>query len=157
MKKISFLALAAMSLCAVSASAQLTASVKKQHAAMRINTMDKEPPKKNTPVMRRQGPKFNYADMEESSNSRTSIVKSTEVHAFPNPFINELSLSVSDASFTNSKYEAEVYTLQGKKVYSQQLHNAQCGLSLSSLSAGMYILQVQKNGTLVLQEKVVKE
>ena len=91
--------------------------------------------------------------VERNSVSSTNNVT---VKAFPNPFVNELSINVNEVAGTET-YEAILVDLQGRKVFSQELISKKDKLNLSAIAKGIYILHVQKNGRTILQEKVVKE
>lgn len=78
------------------------------------------------------------------------------IRAFPNPFTTQIDVIIADAAIEKSVYKASLYDINGKRVHSQTLHTNQSGLQLPELDAGMYFLQVEKNGALVKQEKFVK-
>jgi len=86
-----------------------------------------------------------------------AVPNSINVKTFPNPFTTDLSVSINDVSMVISGYEAVLYDLQGRKVFSQELSSKLSNLNLSGIVAGMYVLHIQKNGHTILQEKVVKQ
>ncbi len=56
-----------------------------------------------------------------------------------------------------SVYKANLYDMNGKRVFSETLTANQSSLLLSQLSAGMYVLHIEKNGSIIKQEKFIKE
>lgn len=79
-----------------------------------------------------------------------------EIRAFPNPFTTQIDVIITDAAMAKSVYKASLYDVNGKLVHSETLHTNQSSLQLPELDAGMYFLQVEKNGALFKQEKFVK-
>ena len=121
------------------------------------------PPFKRSNVVyhqQRQAPALRQvADVEERTLTRNSPakIKSVEMKAFPNPFTSNLSLIITDADLNSSSYEAQLYDLQGKKVFFQKLSSNQTVLMPPDINAGMYFLHVLKKGTVVLKEKMIKQ
>lgn len=98
-----------------------------------------------------------YADVEAKEAVRP-VVKTSVVNikTYPNPVVNELSVEVSDASPANS-YEMSLFDMQGRKLQSSAINAKSHKLNLADVTPGMYLLQVQKNGAIVKQEKIVKQ
>ena len=113
---------------------------------------------KKTTYTQRQTRMKPFLDSELSAERKsTTIPVAIGVKTFPNPFTSDLSVSINDVSMGNSGYEAILYDLQGRKVFSRELFSNLSKLNLTGIDAGMYVLHIQKNGVAILQEKVVKQ
>lgn len=73
------------------------------------------------------------------------------ISVFPNPTKDKVYID-SPSSLSNSI--VKVYNSLGKEVISQKLNGSE--LNLSSLSQGLYLLNIISNGKIVKQEKIVK-
>lgn len=115
--------------------------------------------KKTNPLyLQRQLPLKCLNDNEGIVKQKVASPKNTvDVKAFPNPFVSDITVTINDALMSKSNYAAQLYDLQGKKVFSQNLSFNQNTLNITGIAAGMYVLNVQKNGATVLQEKIVKQ
>jgi len=58
---------------------------------------------------------------------------------------------------SKSVYKANLYDMNGKRVFSETLTANQSSLQLAQFSAGMYFLYIEKNGIIIKQEKFIKE
>lgn len=99
-------------------------------------------------------------DRENSAAQKTQSTATAalmEVKAFPNPFSTQIDIIITDGEMEKSVYKAELYDLSGKKVYGQTLVANQSSLQLSQLSAGAYLLRIEKNGAMIKQEKFIKQ
>ncbi len=96
-------------------------------------------------------------DLESAIERKAGTEALIGVKAFPNPFATDLSVSINDVSTINSIYEAALFDLQGRKVFSQELSSKLSKLNLVGIANGIYVLNVQKNGNTILQEKVIKQ
>jgi hypothetical protein len=97
----------------------------------------------------------------KSKVSKISIVKLTETNspnltAFPNPFVNQLTVAVP-SKWVNKPVRFEIYNTAGQKV--KELYDAEPGqtetLSLGDLKSGVYILNAIC-GTEVNQQKIIR-
>ena len=70
---------------------------------------------------------------------------------YPNPTKDKINI---DCSTPLSNSIVKVYNSLGKEVMSQNLSNTE--VDLSSLSQGLYLVNVISNGKVVKQEKIVK-
>jgi hypothetical protein len=99
------------------------------------------------------------ADPEEAVTMKTATTVSSpvaEIRAFPNPFSSQIDVIITDGAMAKSVYKANLYDSSGKRVHSETLPANQSSLQLSQLDAGVYFLQVEKNGVLLKQQKFVK-
>jgi hypothetical protein len=97
---------------------------------------------------------INDNEIPENKNVATETVS---VKVFPNSFSNDLQVSIKDIASPETFYEAILFDLQERKIFSQELASKNETLNLASLSGGIYILHVLKNGHEILREKVLKQ
>ncbi|MGZ3863055.1 MAG: T9SS type A sorting domain-containing protein [Bacteroidia bacterium] len=150
-------------ICGTTLSAQnnlqdLQASAKPAHASLKTTpavTKKREP----AFYLRKETLKKPLIDREPATERRSASMNSgsVQVKAFPNPFAGELNVVINDATGAELLYEASIYDLQGRKIYTQNLTSKKEKINLSALAGGMYILTVSKNGTVLLQDKLTKE
>ena len=77
--------------------------------------------------------------------------------AFPNPMKQQLSVEIDNTVFEQAKRKtAVIYDNLGRKVYENELRNANETINVSHFSAGFYVLQIDVDGKQWTQ-KVVKE
>ena len=99
-------------------------------------------------------------DAESIASKTTGIDDNNavaEIKAFPNPFTTQIDVIITDGHMAQSTYKANLYDVNGKKVHAENLTANQSILKLEHLSAGVYFLYVEKNGTVLKQEKFVKQ
>jgi acetyl esterase/lipase len=72
---------------------------------------------------------------------------------YPNPVKDLLTITAA----TNEELIAGLYDMNGQKVLSTTLHNGRNNLTLTGLSAGVYILQAGNAGYTAKQQKVIVE
>jgi hypothetical protein len=98
----------------------------------------------------------------KSKVSRISIVKLNETNssaftAFPNPFVNQLTVTVP-AKWQNKAVRFEVYNTAGQKL--KEVYDAETGqtetLAFNDLKPGVYILKAIC-GTEINQQKIIKD
>lgn len=91
--------------------------------------------------------------------SGTEYISSTDFHLFPNPADNELTVTLPHAD--GKTYCIEVYNsigqlvLESKTVFSAQTQSA--NLDITSLTLGLYFLEISENGAPVAKRKFIKE
>lgn len=88
------------------------------------------------------------------SGSAAAVV---EIKAFPNPFSSQIDIIITDGAMARSAYKASLYDINGRRVHGEALVANQSSLQLAHLDAGIYFLQIEKNGSLLKQEKFVKQ
>ncbi len=121
------------------------------------------PKKTNKIYLQKQGRIINLNDNEvivkrKSVGQTIPIANGTiEVKAFPNPVVSDLTIIITDALVSKSVYEIQLFDLLGKKVFSQIFSVNQNIINLDGITAGTYVLYVQKNRSPVLQEKLIKQ
>ena len=118
-------------------------------------------PKKVNPlyyssIQRIQSPAIDTENKNAKSVTGAGVSVS-EIKAFPNPFNTQIDIIITDGAMSRFLYKAILYDLNGKRVFSETLTANQSSLQLTQLSAGMYLLHIEKNGVVVKQEKFVKE
>jgi hypothetical protein len=109
--------------------------------------------------------KFNRIDRAvrdvQGNSSKTAGIDNSnavaEIKAFPNPFTTQIDVIITDGHMAQASYKANLYDVNGKKVHAENLTANQSTLQLGHLSAGVYFLYVEKNGTIMKQEKFVKQ
>ncbi|SEL23830.1 endoglucanase [Aquimarina amphilecti] len=79
--------------------------------------------------------------------------KISSVKVFPNPSSNILNIKFPT---TNTSSNIEIYSLQGKKVFSKELKSEQSNLDISNLSAGLYLIKINSN-TDSYTTKIIKQ
>lgn len=82
----------------------------------------------------------------------TSFVDS-DLNVYPNPAANEITLNFGDASF--NKAEISFYNMLGEKVSSLFVSGNLHTIDISTLSAGVYLMEVVVNGNRIVK-RVVK-
>lgn len=90
-------------------------------------------------------------ELTESTDIRLvefNQIKEGSIHIYPNPAKNELTVLVNDLT----KNELEIYSSEGKKVYTHKLVDVHETLDISSLKQGVYFIRVGQD-----IEKFVKE
>lgn len=124
----------------------------------RAKQIKKVNPLYQTSIQRRQISVID-ADAREEKSLKTASVNNPvyEIKAFPNPFTTQIDVIITDGAMHKSVYKANLYDVNGKLVYSETLTANQSSLQLAHFSAGMYLLHIEKNGTIVKQEKFIKE
>jgi hypothetical protein len=132
----------------------LTANVKQE-------VLVKPQPKKINPLYLKAAPMSKpVRDMETNAAKKTGVENNntvTEIKAFPNPFTTQIDVIITDGHMAQSAYKANLYDVNGKRVHAENLTANQSTLKLEHLSAGVYFLYVEKNGTIMKQEKFVKQ
>jgi len=83
-------------------------------------------------------------DLEETSKTIT---------LYPNPTSKILNIKSSVSSGSSS---VELYSIQGKKVFTTQLDNNQSDIDISHLTAGLYLVKVI-NDTSSFTTKIIKQ
>lgn len=81
------------------------------------------------------------------------------IKAFPNPFTNSIRLQISGVRTLDSSDNVEIYSLNGKLLYHQNLVNGNSLIlldGLSSLSPGLYLLKTTLNGK-AFTNKITKQ
>lgn len=69
---------------------------------------------------------------------------STTIQVYPNPVSNQLTVN---GDFVNARME--IYTLNGKLVYTSESKSREAKINVSGLKSGMYILRIKSNNTVV--------
>ncbi|QCX53696.1 S8 family serine peptidase [Elizabethkingia sp. JS20170427COW] len=85
------------------------------------------------------------------------LEKASQIAAYPNPVVDVV--KVKFASALSGKAEVELYGMDGKKVFSKSLTEAelsQQGINLSQLNSGAYVLVV-KNNNQAFTTKIMKK
>jgi hypothetical protein len=163
MKKSALIPAFVFALCSTAIFAQTLPHVIELSASIRTKNLQpvKKPLNNFTEREMKRKP---LIDIEKVSGQNAVIARKSlvskdvvSVKAFPNPFVNDLSITINDAASQETFYEAVLFDLQGRKVFSQELAAKKDKLDLSGIAPGMYILHVQKNGAVILKEKLVKE
>jgi hypothetical protein len=162
MKNLTFIPALAFALCANAVLSQnlqnaqaLSASAHKKFVP---STLDQK--KLTNPVLNSSAKRYisfraiNDNEIPEKKNTATEAVL---VKVFPNSFANDLQISIKDNASPETFYEAILFDLQGRKIFSQELDSKNETLNLSSFASGVYILHVLKNGHEILREKVLKQ
>jgi hypothetical protein len=88
-----------------------------------------------------------YSDFKPTS---VQVLKENTINAYPNPFTNELSFDLP----TSETFQLELYDVQGKLVWSQQVRANQ-KVPTSKLENGLYFYSIRNNKN-VFQGKLVK-
>lgn len=151
-----------LAVCGTALSAQnvqdIQANAKLAHITLKTNPA-LQTRKQSAFYLRKETLKKPLVDSEPAFERRSSSMNpgTVTVKAFPNPFAGDVTVSINDATGSEILYEANVFDLQGRKVYSQNIVSKKEKMNLSSMANGMYILTVTKNGVVFLQEELAKE
>jgi hypothetical protein len=92
----------------------------------------------------------------------TEITAENDFLIYPNPFTDELNVIMMPVNA--GAYSIQIIDLTGRTVYYSQTRNANTermemhltGSSLSGLAPGFYAILVKNNGTVVFQQKIIK-
>jgi hypothetical protein len=97
----------------------------------------------------------------ECTADRVALISSKEVFAtsinyYPNPVLDTLTVTWSENNPINT---INIYDLSGRRVLQTNVSEGtlEKTLNVDFLTAGVYILKVEKNETLVGQYKIVKQ
>lgn len=157
------MALAALWLSSLSAFCQVSRTelppVQTAHASLTAQVKP-EIKKVNPAYLKFNRIKRPVRDVQNSTAKTTGIDNSSavaEIKAFPNPFTTQIDVIITDGHMAQASYKASLYDVNGKKVHSENLTANQSTLKLEHLSAGVYLLYVEKNGTIMKQEKFIKQ
>ena len=85
-----------------------------------------------------------------------SQVKGSKVAVYPNPVSDKLNLSISDDIDETQQTNIVLYDLIGRKILQQTTVSKTTELDLSTLTKGVYLLDIQSKTT-VLQQKIIKQ
>ena len=162
MKKLTFISAIAAVLCTTAISAQdiqnaqtLNASAKKKFVPITLDQKKVNNHGLNSSAKRNIS--FRAINDNEIPQKKNVATETVSVKVFPNSFANDLQVNIKDLASPETFYEAVLFDLQGRKIFSQELASKNETLNLSSLSSGIYILHVLKNGQEILREKVLKQ
>lgn len=97
-------------------------------------------------------PLINYDVIPRAKPEKTEIPKES-VHILPNPAIDNLNISIKNAT-SGAIYTYELWNALGQKVVHGQL-NDQNNLNVSLLSQGIYIMIIHKDRTILKTKKLV--
>ena len=76
------------------------------------------------------------------------------IDIYPNPFNNEISISVPDI---NSAVYVEIYDVLGKLVFAQSYKTTEIKIDLTEIDSGSYILKIKDgNGSIIRVDKIIK-
>ncbi|WP_405208398.1 glycoside hydrolase family 9 protein [Aquimarina sp. LLG6339-5] len=87
---------------------------------------------------------LSIGDLEETSE---------DFKVYPNPTNKTLNIKTP---FSNGSSSIELYSIQGKKVFSKELNSEQSNLDISNLSAGLYLIKINSN-TNSYTTKIIKQ
>ncbi|MFD1551592.1 hypothetical protein DNU06_03195 [Putridiphycobacter roseus] len=87
-------------------------------------------------------------------NSADSYQTSINAVVFPNPSSKLIHLKISDYDIDGLYYR--LYNFQGKIVLEAKLNTDQTSINLENLSAGSYYLNIQKEGQILKNFKLIK-
>lgn len=85
--------------------------------------------------------------------SISNTLKATAIQVYPNPATNSISFNVENVS---KNATASIFSIDGKLVATQAINNTKSEMNISSITKGMYVLQI-KNGEQLLTSKFIKE
>jgi hypothetical protein len=83
-----------------------------------------------------------------SFNSRISI--------FPNPSTEKITVNILNEKALVDQWEIRLSNLEGKNLLLQQFQNNQIQLDLSTISTGVYFLNIFRNGEYTESHKIMK-
>lgn len=82
-----------------------------------------------------------------------SMTETNQVSIYPNPATKSISFSLEQV---NNKATASLFSIDGKLVATQPIHNVSTSMNIAGLTNGIYILQIN-NGDQFLTSKFIKE
>lgn len=91
-----------------------------------------------------------FVALNKMAKTSNEITTDKAISVYPNPFENEITISLTNLD--NTTYS--ISNLLGQKVMSGTLNNTT--ISLGNLTRGMYILEVTKNDTVIVSQKLMK-
>ena len=96
-----------------------------------------------------------------SSDGTASIVSSfkqvndsvRQIKIYPNPVKNEISVFID--AINPGDYRIQIFTLNGKEVFSKTIRSLTTAKYNPALSSGMYILSISDANTIIFSEKLI--
>ena len=155
------LSLALLLLSGASLFAQVQALAKPVTVVSKIRVSEQPKSKKVNPlysasIQRKTSPAVD-TDAEGKTTKSLNASAVAEIKAFPNPFSTQIDVIITDGNMSRSVYKANLYDINGRLVHSEVLTANQSSMPLVHLSKGMYLLHIERNGSVVKQEKFIKE
>jgi hypothetical protein len=89
---------------------------------------------------------------EQSSES--GITSQENISVYPNPAGNKLTVLIPAPS---DNTVISIYDTGGKLVHTGRLNNATNDLNISSFRAGLYLVRILRNGTIIKSVKIIKQ
>lgn len=91
---------------------------------------------------------------QECNNLNVEIFERNSLKIYPNPTSDFINISLSNESLENSKIE--IYNLLGALIYSKDSTTENPKINVQNFSKGIYILSVEKNGTILKSKFIVQ-
>jgi hypothetical protein len=91
-------------------------------------------------------------DSETLSNSEPTV--NFEVLIYPNPTKNDINIKVNSSVQNNLNYE--LFDIQGRIIHSQRVEFDNTKISLSTLPASIYLLQIKSDNKILKTFKIIK-
>lgn len=73
---------------------------------------------------------------------------------YPNPVTSSFQLQIEDFSYTD--FIATLYTQEGKIIFKKTVYNGSQTLSIEDLPKGIYLLNIQKEDSIIKMFKIIK-
>ncbi|WP_108803473.1 glycoside hydrolase family 9 protein [Aquimarina sp. Aq107] len=97
---------------------------------------------------------LDFYQKESATLSVNDLEETSEAFkVYPNPTNKILNIKTP---FSNGSSSIELYSIQGKKVFSKELNSEQSNLDISNLSAGLYLIKINNN-TNSYTTKIIKQ
>ena len=90
------------------------------------------------------------------NNNNSVYSERAQIHIFPNPASDLITLEINEFSISDSDYLIEVYNAAGEKMKTLVTKDAQVALSLEELTAGLYLIKVSHEKNTYTQ-KLIKQ
>jgi hypothetical protein len=98
-----------------------------------------------------------YSRTKASAGAVTDVKllnsESFVINTFPNPITDEVIVTINNKKIIDA---LEVYSIEGKLIYSQKCKTQEIKMDLKELTTGVYLLKIQQ-GDLVFYKKIMKQ
>ncbi|MGK0364005.1 MAG: putative repeat protein (TIGR01451 family) [Saprospiraceae bacterium] len=94
-----------------------------------------------------------FVTIDLIDNTIETFVPNVEVSAFPNPFVEGLTIEMQGVNLTQS--ELKIYDESGRLVIQKDFNGNQVQISRGSLSAGILIFKIENKGQMITTGKLI--
>ena len=97
-----------------------------------------------------------YRTETEELSVGVNFAAASEFNVYPNPFSDAITIQ-SNLNFESEKYLIQIFDASGKLHKSMNLLNSEQRIDLSGLESGVYIVNILNEGSILNQQKIVRQ